>query len=52
MAANYEAIVWYQKALCVHGYHVYKDTWEATTSETLVCMAEPGNSHHRNAIAV
>ena len=53
MAANDEAIVLYQKALCVHvhvhahGYHVYKVIWKAATGKTLLCMAcaEPGNSH-------
>ena len=38
MAVNDEAIVRYQKALCVCGYHVYKETREAATGKTLVCV--------------
>ena len=52
MAANDEAIVQYQKALCVHRYNIYKEIWEAGTGEALVCMAEPRNSHDRNTVAV
>ena len=37
-----EAIMRYQKALCVCGYHVYKERGEIATGETLVCMVEPG----------
>ena len=25
------------RAVCVHGYHVYKDIWEAVTREELPC---------------
>ena len=52
LATNDEAIIRYQKALCVHGYHVCKEIWEAVIGEFLVCMTEPGNSHHWNAMAV
>ena len=34
-----------QKALCVCGYHVYKDIWEVAVGETVVCVLEPGNFH-------
>ena len=40
------------KALCVCGYHVYKDIWEVAVGETGVCVLEPGNFHDRNAVAV
>ena len=51
MAANDK--VWYhEKALCVHGYRVYKEIWEAATGEIFVCVAEPGNSYDRNGMAV
>ena len=52
MATNDEAIVQYQKALPVHGCHVYREIWEAACGETLVCVAEPGNCHDWNAVAV
>ena len=52
MATNDEALVRYQKALCVFGYHVYKARWEVATGKTFVCMAEPGNSHDRHTMAV
>ena len=29
----------------------FKEIWEALTDETLVCVAEQGNSHNRNAVA-
>ena len=29
----------YGKNLCVHGYHVYQDIWEAAVGETLVCSS-------------
>ena len=53
MATNDEAIVWYQKALCACGHHIYKDVLEAATGETLASVIEPGiNSHERNAVAL
>ena len=30
---------------------IYKGVWEAPTRETSVCMAEPGNSRNKNAMA-
>ena len=41
-----------QKALCVCGYHVYKDIWKLTVGETVVCVLEPVNFHGKNAVAV
>ena len=29
IATNNKAIVQYQKVLCLHGDHVYKEIWEA-----------------------
>ena len=36
----------------MHGYHIYKDIWEAAVGETVVYMLEPGNFHDRNVVAV
>ena len=47
-----KAVTQYQKALCVCGYHVYKDILEEAVGETVVCLLEPGNFHDRNADAV
>ena len=52
IATKDKVIVRYQKAICVRGYHVYKAVWEATTGKTLVLVAESGNSHNRNIVAV
>ena len=38
--------------LCVRGYHIYQDIWEAAVGETLVCLRKPQNSHDRHAVAV
>ena len=32
---------------CIHGYHVYKDMWNATPGETLTCIKERGNRTER-----
>ena len=37
---------------CVHGYHVYKDLWNATPGETLTCISEWGNRNDVFAVAV
>ena len=50
--SNDEVMVQDQKALCVRGYHVYKEICEAATSVTLVYVMEPGNSQDRNATTV
>ena len=42
----------YRKGLCVRGYHVYNDVWEAAAGETLVCVREPRNAYDRYAVAV
>ena len=50
--ARYGEDVEYQKTLCVHGYHIYERIWNAITSEGLVCVMDPSNSHNRYAVAV
>ena len=42
----------YEMKLCVRGYHVYQDIYEAAIGETLFCLREPRNSHDRCAVAV
>ena len=32
-----------QKALCIRGYHIYKDIWEAAVGETLACVLVSNN---------
>ena len=36
----------------VRGYHVYKEIWEASVGEVLVCEREPNNALDRYAVAV
>ena len=36
----------------VHGYHVYKDVWEASHGELLNCERETGNSFDPFAVCV
>lgn len=42
----------YQRALCVHGFYVYCNVWEAAIGEVLDCEREPGNAKDRYAVAV
>ena len=42
----------YSLNLCVRGYHIYQDVWEAVIGETLQCVREPENTHDRYAVAV
>ena len=42
----------YEKTLRVHGYHVYKQIWNATMGEKLMCVIDPSNSLDNYAIAV
>ena len=37
---------------CIHGYHVYKDIWNAPIGQVLVCEVELGNLHDPHAVAV
>ena len=37
--------------LCViHGYHVYREVWNPSIGEEIVCFAEEENSHRRKAV--
>ena len=38
--------------LCVHGYHVYGEVWQAVVRESLVCEREARNVHDRYAVSV
>lgn len=42
----------YTRDLCVRGFHVYRDIWEAAEGEVLECGREPGNAKDRYAVAV
>ena len=43
----------YEKVLCISGYFIYKDVWEARVGKTLECTSEPGNTNnHQYAMAV
>ena len=40
------------RTCCIRGYHVYKETWEATCGEVLVCERDIRNMEDRYAVAV
>ena len=42
----------YGRALCVRGYHVYREIWEAAVGEVLICEREPRNAKDGYAVAV
>ena len=42
----------YERACCVHEYHVYQKIWEAAVGEVLVCEREPRNTQNRYVVAV
>ena len=42
----------YGRALCVRGYHVYCELWEAAVGEVLMCERELRNAKDRHAVAV
>ena len=37
---------------CVHGYHIYKDIWDAVIDEELLCEREPNNRSDQYAVAI
>ena len=41
-----------ERVCCVCGYHVYKEIWEATTGEILICERGLHNRRDRYAVAV
>ena len=42
----------YEMESCVRGYHVYKDLWDASIGEDILCEREPFNNADRYAVAV
>jgi len=36
----------------VRGYHVYKEIWDASIDEELLCTREPGNPHDPFTVAI
>ena len=42
----------FERACCTHGFHVFKEIWEAAVGEELACEREPHNAHDRYAVAV
>ena len=36
---------------CIRGYHIYKDIWNSTIGEHLICERETLNSTDRYAVA-
>ena len=41
-----------ERALCIRGYHIYKEYWSAVVGEEFACEREPTNSTDRYAVAV
>ena len=41
-----------ERVCCIHGYHIYKEIWEAATGEVLTCEREPLNPKDRYTVAV
>ena len=41
-----------ERACYVHGYHMYKDVWDASIGEYLKCQRELSNLKDRSTIAV
>ena len=42
----------FEKESIIHGYHEYKEIWEAAICEELDCRREPSNSVDQHAVAV
>ena len=42
----------YEYDSCIHGHHIYKDTWSSYVSEELACAVEENNIHDPYAVAV
>ena len=42
----------FRKKLCMRGYHVYNDIWEAAVGEMLVCVREPRNAHDSYVVII
>ena len=39
------------RVCCIHGYHIYKEIWEAAAGEVLMCERETHNDRDRYAVA-
>ena len=52
MVEDQEAAAEYKQNLCIRGYHVYREVWEAAVGETFECAVEPGNAHDKFAVAI
>ena len=37
---------------CIHGYHIYKDIWNAPVGETVVCERESRNARDPFVVAL
>ena len=42
----------YEKACCVHCYHVHREVWEAAEGEVLACEREQQERKDKYAVAV
>ena len=42
----------HEVACCVRGYHIYKDIWQGSIGDTLVCERQLSNLKDRYAVAV
>ena len=40
------------KEMCIRGFHVYKDAWDAVVGEELECERERRSNYDRYAVAV
>ena len=49
-ACERSSIEEFRRDCCIHGYHVYKEMWEAAAGEVLECMKEPHNVQGRYAV--
>ncbi len=41
----------YRRESCIRGYHKYKETWETSIGDELMCIREPSNDLDRYAVA-
>ena len=42
----------YEMESCVRGYHVYKDLWDPSIREDILCEREPFNDADQYALAI
>ena len=41
---------WYE--LCIRGYHIYKEEWQPSVSEEVLCRREAGNVADPHLVAI